>query len=76
MKIKLTSTVWCAVLGVEVIDPDGWNRKNLQSSWDEEITFGVFMDRYENSTVRDLQNKSGLPGNRWTTFQRAIQALQ
>jgi hypothetical protein len=34
-----------------VMDPDGWDRQNFQSSWDEEICYEEFLSRYMRSTV-------------------------
>jgi hypothetical protein len=48
-----TSSEWIKTVGYEVIDPDGWDRKNLQYSFYEElITYDEFQRRLVQSTVR------------------------
>jgi hypothetical protein len=36
---------------VMVLDPDGWDRKNYQESWNEHITRAEFEKRFAMSTV-------------------------
>jgi hypothetical protein len=36
---------------VMVLDPDGWDRKNYQESWNEPITKAEFEKRFARSTV-------------------------
>lgn len=36
---------------VTVLDPDGWDRKNFEASWNEPITEQTFMERLLMSTV-------------------------
>lgn len=49
---KATSAEWAAQLGAEVLDPDGWDRRNFIFSWhEEEITRDEFDRRYMASTV-------------------------
>lgn len=48
--MKLNSADWSAKLGVLVIDPDGWDRKNFDTSWREEITENEFRTRLQKST--------------------------
>lgn len=49
---KRTSAEWAAMLGAEVMDPDGWDRTNFIYSWhEEEITREEFDRRYTASTV-------------------------
>ena len=55
MKLK-TSALWAvihkALTGQIVMDPDGWDRKNYDYSWNkEEISHEEFMKRLENSTT-------------------------
>lgn len=38
--------------GIEVVHPDGWDRENLQTSWDELITEAEFLRRLSVSTCR------------------------
>lgn len=50
--IKRTSADWAAMLGAEVVDPDGWDRRNFIYSWhEEEITREEFDRRYLMSTA-------------------------
>ena len=36
---KLSSADWQVIFDkVEVLDPDGWDRKNYEQSWQERIT--------------------------------------
>ncbi len=65
-----TSETWAAQLGAEVLDPDGWDRRNFIFSWHEElITREEFDRRYMRSTIMGVnpyrpprfpQNKQGL----------------
>lgn len=45
---------WCALLGVQVLDPDGWDRTNLNTSWSEPITRDEFLERAARSTIQVL----------------------
>ena len=50
---KLTSEEWLSALDVkcEILDPDGWDRKNYDFSFREErITFNEFFNRMDAST--------------------------
>lgn len=48
-----TSAEWQKLCKIEVIDPDGWDRQNLQYSWfEEEITREEFVERMLPSTIR------------------------
>jgi hypothetical protein len=43
---------WIKLSNVEILDPDGWNRKNFQFSWyEEEITKREFERRPMTSTI-------------------------
>jgi len=62
--IKMTSDQWCKrhniVLGLEILDPDGWNRKDFEFSfYKEKITEKEFSRRLACSTcnVRMLDEK-------------------
>lgn len=48
-----TSQEWQEIFyTIKVVDPDGWDRKNLQYSWNEEkITREEYSNRIEKSTV-------------------------
>lgn len=50
--VKRPSAEWAAMLGAEVLDPDGWDRKNFIFSWhEEEIDRAEFDRRYLASTA-------------------------
>jgi hypothetical protein len=49
--VKRSGAVWSWLLGITVLDPDGWNRKNFKESWDEKITYTEFMERAMRSTA-------------------------
>ena len=51
MNIKLTPAEWEMILGITIIDPDGWNRKNLDADWAKPLTFDEFYDKATESTV-------------------------
>ena len=52
-EIKKTSEEWIKEVGYEVLDPDGWDRKNFYYSWNKEkITMAEFQRRLALSTVR------------------------
>ncbi len=52
-EIKKTSAEWIKEVGYEVLDPDGWDRKNFDYSWNKEkITMVEFQMRLALSTVR------------------------
>lgn len=36
--------------GIQILDPDGWDRKNFDVSWNELITEDEFCKRLTNST--------------------------
>ncbi|KKL46728.1 hypothetical protein LCGC14_2342690, partial [marine sediment metagenome] len=38
-------------IGVTILDPDGWNRKNFEASWAEKITQEEFEKRVAASTI-------------------------
>jgi hypothetical protein len=44
--------VWCDMIGVEVVDPDGWNRMDFDNDWNKPITIDVFAQKYSISTTR------------------------
>lgn len=54
--MKRTSKKWCKKLGLMlswIFNPDGWNRTNLNYSFNEEkITKEEFVDRLSASTVK------------------------
>ena len=47
---------WCKIFGVEVIDPDGWDRDNFEVSWNTPITKAEFRNRASNSTCTQPSN--------------------
>ena len=52
--VERRSGEWCLLFGVTVIDPDGWDRKDFQRSWNEPITEAEFKRRVAVSTVHRL----------------------
>lgn len=44
------STEWCKILDVTVMDADGWDRKDFDNSWTEQITRAEFELRAGRST--------------------------
>ncbi len=51
--MKFTPETWQRILGVKIIDPDGWRTGDFDANWQEPISFNVFMDKFNESTVRD-----------------------
>lgn len=51
-KYKQPSQTWCNLTGIEVMDPDGWNRQDYEKSWAEPITRGEFLKRAGISTCK------------------------
>ncbi len=52
-KNKKTSAEWILTVGYEIIDPDGWDRKNYEFSFNKEkITMEEFNRRLALSTLR------------------------
>ena len=54
---KKTSREWCdefgIVTGYDILDPDGWDRRNLRYSfYEEKIGIKEFNERVCNSTIR------------------------
>lgn len=50
--VKKASDIWCLDTGIEVLDPDGWDRNNYENSWYEEITREEFIHRAGMSTCK------------------------
>lgn len=49
--VRHTSDDWCDILGVTVMDPDGWDRSDFARSWKEEITREEFQERLAGSSI-------------------------
>jgi len=49
--------------GVTILDPDGWDRKNYEESWAEEITREEFEKRLVRCTVQILSTSPMHPSN-------------
>lgn len=49
--------------GVTVLDPDGWDRKNFEHSWAEELTREEFDSRLTLCTVQILSTSPQHPKN-------------
>lgn len=53
-ELYLNADEWLAqpqYAGITVLDPDGWDRRNLDESWNEKITENEFGKRLGISTV-------------------------
>jgi hypothetical protein len=48
--LMLTPEEWCLRTGIRVVDPDGWNRKDYQNSWNTKIIRDDFLVRAASST--------------------------
>lgn len=42
---------WERYTGITIIDPDGWDRKNFDVSWNTPITYSEWEDRSNRSTI-------------------------
>lgn len=49
-----TSGEWVLLTGVQVADPDGWDRSDFQRSWNERITRDEFLRRAMGSTIWNM----------------------
>lgn len=57
-EIKKTSAEWINYFNYEILNPDGWDRKNFDYSWNKEkITMTEFKKRLSFSTVRQKFKK-------------------
>lgn len=68
--VKKASEIWCLDTGIEVLDPDGWNRKDYENSWYEEITREEFIKRASMSTCKAwpkplMDERSNYPKRDW-----------
>lgn len=63
-EIVMSSGEWMTFLhpNMIVLDPDGWDRSDLQNSWNEDITKAEFEARFDKSTVGPALWKRPLPG--------------
>lgn len=48
--VKKAPELWILQTGIQILDPDGWDRKNYQVSWYEPITRDEFIERAKMST--------------------------
>lgn len=51
MEVLRSSKVWAETTGVVVMDPDGWDRRNFEASWNEPISIEEFRRRVWHSTI-------------------------
>jgi len=58
-KLKLSADDWCKLTGIEVMDPDGWDRRadKFDADWNREITFEEFWEKATMSTTRNMRLK-------------------
>lgn len=42
---------WCSILGMRIMDPDGWRRRDDETTWDTPVTLAEFQERAGLSTV-------------------------
>jgi hypothetical protein len=52
MNILLAPKTWEKLTGIEVIDPDGWDRRPKMFDWAKPITLRLFIDKCAESTCR------------------------
>ena len=62
VETRRPSSVWYEILtvpkGIEILDPDGWNRKDFANSWEKElVTEREYEQRLSVSTLRWYQNR-------------------
>jgi hypothetical protein len=50
--VKRLPVEWQEIDGVQIMDPDGWDRRNFEESWNTPITQAEWLDRASQSTVR------------------------
>lgn len=48
--VKKAPEIWCLDTGIQILDPDGWDRKNYKESWYTPITRTEFIKRAMMST--------------------------
>jgi len=51
---KLRPQKWCQLVNIQVLDPDGWDRKaeNFEKDWDKPISFNDFIIKSSISTCQ------------------------
>lgn len=47
-----TPSEWSKLLGVTILDPDGWDRQNFWEDWGRPITREEFQTKASMSTIR------------------------
>lgn len=50
---KRTPPEWEIETGIKIVDPDGWDRRNLAEEWKRPLTLEEFRDRAAISTIMD-----------------------
>lgn len=48
---KLSSLEWSNLIGVTILDPDGWNRRDFKSDFGKEISLMDFLNKAARSTT-------------------------
>jgi hypothetical protein len=52
MKIKLKPVSWMKYTGIDIFDPDGWDRAgDFKKDWNKPITFDEFVQKASESTT-------------------------
>ena len=46
---------WAEIYGIEILDPDGWDRKNFKQDWARPLTEGAFSTKMMQSTIRQVR---------------------
>lgn len=54
-----SSEEWSKILDHEILDPDGWDRKNFVESWNELISEEEFWSRAAASTIYRPYRRGG-----------------
>lgn len=64
MRLKPEQWLECPEFaGVTILDPDGWDRKNFEESWNKAITLDEMQDRTVRCTVQIMPNSPMHPRN-------------
>jgi len=73
--IKMSAQAWCDITGVEVIDPDGWDRKDpkFSENWNNHpISLDEFRERCFPSTCRGHMTDKQVKA--WKKLEEALRS--